>query len=109
MKRFFTAIKEALIGKPLIVRSRKWPTVRKNYLKTHTACAACGGSARLEVHHIKPFHLYRELELDPTNFIVLCEDENKKCHLFIGHNGNWKTSNLNVVEDAKRSLAGITG
>lgn len=53
---------------------------------------------------IHPFHLHPELELDPTNFITLCEngDKNINCHLIFGHFGSFKDGyNEGVVEDAK--------
>jgi len=85
-------------------RSNKWPAVRKKFLAENPACAVCGATnGKREVHHIHPFHLHPELELDPTNFITLCE--NKKdgvnCHLLFGHFGNFKSVNVNVVEDSK--------
>lgn len=84
-------------------RSSKWPSVRAEYLKTHNSCAVCNGTKSLEVHHIKPFHVKPELELDPTNFITLCEAGTNgiNCHLLVGHLGNFKSVNLTVVEDAQ--------
>ena len=83
-------------------RSDKWPEVRKAYLSNHGSCAACGGNVKLEVHHMRTFHLHPELELDPTNFITLCEsgDNGLNCHLLVGHLGNFKSFNQNVVADA---------
>lgn len=48
-------------------RSPEWPHVREEFLKACPACAACGGTEDLNVHHIQPFHLHPELELDPAN------------------------------------------
>lgn len=104
MKRFFIAFREALSGKPLSVRSSKWESVRKHHILANPLCAACGGSIKPQVHHIKPFHLYRELELEPTNLITLCEHGKTECHLKIGHLGNFKRENINVVADAAASL-----
>jgi len=83
-------------------RSAKWPAARRQHLKEHPVCAMCGGSKKLEVHHIKPFHLHPQLELDPTNFITLCENKTDgvNCHLLFGHLGNFKSVNENVVKDA---------
>lgn len=83
-------------------RSSQWPKVRAIYLKTHTTCAVCNGTVNLELHHIKPFHVNPELELDPTNFITLCESGKNgiNCHLLVGHLGNFKSVNLNVESDA---------
>lgn len=83
-------------------RSDHWPKVRRQHLNANPVCAVCGGKKKLEVHHIKPFHLFPKLELDPTNLITLCENKNDgvNCHLLFGHLGNFKSVNANVVEDA---------
>jgi hypothetical protein len=79
-------------------RSIHWFQVRNKYLKEHNHCAFCDTTEHLEVHHIKPFHLYPELELDTDNFITLCEG-NTKCHLLQGHFDNWRTFNSHIVAD----------
>lgn len=83
-------------------RSNKWPTVRKAFLRTSPTCSLCGGKKKLEVHHVKPFHLHPELELDPNNFITLCENKGDglNCHLLFGHLGNFKSVNDSVRTDA---------
>jgi 5-methylcytosine-specific restriction protein A len=84
-------------------RSSLWSKARKDFLAKNPNCAVCGASkGKLEVHHIKPFHLHPELELDPTNFITLCENKNDgvNCHLLFGHLGSFKSLNENVVSDA---------
>ena len=95
-----TAKRQKEQGNP---RSGKWPTLRKKILVRNPVCAVCGGNKKLEVHHIKPFHLHRSLELDPTNLIVLCENGNDgiNCHLAFGHLGSFKSFNSNVIKDAK--------
>lgn len=80
-------------------RSPKWHGVEKAHLRAQPACAACGGTKRLQVHHIKPFHEHPELELDPTNLITLCMGKFED-HLLVGHLGNWKHSNPEVVSFA---------
>ncbi len=100
IKRFYKAIKEAFTGKPLKLRSPRWDEVRKIHLRKFPTCAACGCVTNLQVHHIKPFHLYPELELDEMNLITLCETKTFKCHFKIGHLSNWKKENPNVVMDA---------
>lgn len=100
-----TKIKDVLQGKAPISASRssKWPTVRKNFLADHPTCAVCEGSDKLNVHHMKPFHLHPELELEPTNLITLCESEKHgvNCHLLFGHLGNFKNVNPKVLDDVK--------
>lgn len=97
-------IKDSIQGKAELgkKRSSRWPTVRKNYLKVNSVCAVCGGTDKLEVHHIVPFHTDESLELDPNNLITLCESKSfgVVCHLFVGHLGSYKTINPNVKEDA---------
>ncbi len=83
-------------------RSRKWPSVRKHFLLTHNFCAYCGGTEKLQVHHIRPFHLHPELELDETNMITLCELPETDHHLHIGHLGNFRSEgNPDVVKDCQ--------
>jgi hypothetical protein len=84
-------------------RSTKWAGVRKEHLKNNPKCAICEGTQQLNVHHIKPFHLYPELELVPKNLITLCENASYGiiCHLLVGHLGNYKNINPNSVKDAK--------
>jgi hypothetical protein len=97
-------IKEVLIDRKYEwskSRSSKWPEVRKAHLQKNPTCSVCGSKEAVEVHHIKPFHIAPELELDESNLISLCESKKYgvNCHLFFGHLGNYKAENLNVVED----------
>jgi len=101
-----TAIKDVIQGKAPTLqhkRSSHWPTVRKNFLLENTKCAICESTSNLEVHHKQPFHVNPDLELDLTNLIVLCESKHNgiNCHLLVGHLGNYKNVNPDVVEDAK--------
>lgn len=77
-------------------RSPGWSKVRNEYLKNNKCCAACGTTSGLEVHHIKPVHIFPDLELDQDNLVTLCS---KKCHLLFGHLMNFKSWNPEVVED----------
>lgn len=97
-KLFQTKVRDKAAGieKP---RSPLWPKVERAYRKLHPVCECCGSKLRLNVHHKKPFHLYPELELEPTNLITLCMDPLKECHLKIGHGDDFKDYNPNVVED----------
>jgi 5-methylcytosine-specific restriction protein A len=91
-------------------RSNKWPAARKAHLAAHPTCALCGGDKKLEVHHIKPFHLHPELELDPSNFITLCESTKHgvNCHLFFGHLGNFKQVNEDVPQNSQEYFDRLT-
>jgi hypothetical protein len=58
------------------------------------------------VHHIHPFHLYPNLELEPSNLLTLCETGGN-CHIMLGHLKNWKSYNLGVRKDAEVLLQKI--
>lgn len=100
-----THLKDVLAGKhPLTVkRSSQWSSIRDNHLKQQPCCQVCGGTDKLNVHHIQPFHITPSLELDPNNLITLCESLNHgiNCHLWVGHLGNFKKVNPTVVDDSK--------
>lgn len=92
-------ILDYLKGKPAAKRSNHWPAVRLLHLKQFPCCAVCGSKAKVEVHHIRPFHLFPELELEPTNFLTLCEGSGNH-HFWVGHLGDWQAWNPYAVEDA---------
>ena len=108
MKQLLTRIVDTLKGKhPLAAkRSNQWPTARKAHLELYPACAVCGGSVDIQVHHIRPFHLHPELELDPGNLVTLCESKKAgvNCHLWFGHLGNFKSYNTTVIMNATQWL-----
>ena len=83
-------------------RSPKWHAVQHAYLQMKPRCEACGGLMELQVHHIQPFHLHPELELQPSNLIALCMGEHE-CHLLIGHGGSFACYNPNIAVDAKQA------
>lgn len=72
-------------GKP---RSSQWPTVRAEKLEATPKCEACerGDRTSNQVHHIKPYHLFPELELERSNLLTMCP----ACHFVIGHLGDWR-------------------
>lgn len=84
-------------------RSGSWARVRREHLEREPACAACGRTKDLEVHHIRPYHDYPELELSPENLISLCSSP---CHLVHGHFMNWSCSNPMCRADCARYRAG---
>jgi len=104
-------INDIVKGKALISSSRSssWPKVRAEFLKNNFVCTCCGGTNKLEVHHIFPFYSHPELELNTDNLIVLCEDASNGilCHLAIGHLGSYKSFNTDVANDAKFILQKI--
>ena len=84
-----------------IPRSSKWPAVRKQFLKLHPFCAACGSTEKVEVHHEIPYHLDRSRELDFSNMIPLCMGSGR-CHFVWGHLLNWRSNNKDVRVDCVR-------
>jgi len=76
-------------------RSSSWSTIRKAHLKDNPNCAVCESKKKVEVHHKVPFHISPGLELEKTNLVSLCENNKYgiKCHLLIGHLGNYKKFN----------------
>ena len=79
-------------------RSSHWKVVRNDHLRRFPEGAACGNSEKLYVHHIQPFHLKPELELESSNLITFCYDH----HLQTGHYGNWRDFNPNCARDAAK-------
>ncbi len=95
-------------------RGSKWESVRKEFLRAHPLCAYCGGTERLQVHHVHQFDEMTDAqrgtdspggEYDFENLITLCEVQPEDHHLRIGHSGNFKTSNPNVKADCVRHEA----
>lgn len=84
-------------------RSPEWPAVAHAHLAKEPACRVCGHQGQgLQVHHIKPFHLFPELELDPNNLITLCELRGRDHHLLIGHLDDWESYNPQVRTDVNK-------
>ena len=98
-------------------RSPAWERVAGTFLdqNQNNTCAACNKDktqAKLEVHHMLPFHLCRlsqrpDLEFNPANLMTLCDVH----HLYIGHLGDWQSFNETVrldVKDVTRNPAWAT-
>ena len=86
-------------GKPSFKRSKAWKHVRRSHLRDNPICACCGGTKRLQVHHIVPVHIDPSLELRRDNLITLCRAKKYgiDCHLFVGHMGDFKRVNTTPV------------
>jgi hypothetical protein len=83
-------------------RSSHWRSVEQEHLRREPACVVCGYKGRKrQVHHIKPFHLHPDLELDPHNLITLCSARGKEHHLLLGHLGSWESYNEHIRADIK--------
>lgn len=82
-------------------RSSEWGKVRKEHLKENPVCIICGSSSDLEVHHVIPFSIDKELELAPTNLVTVCRSKQYgfNCHLHIAHAGSFKNYNPWILED----------
>jgi HNH endonuclease. len=88
--------------KPAHPRSPEWGRVAREHLLREPVCVVCGYKGRkLQVHHIKPFHLHPQLELDSHNLVTLCEARGRNHHLLIGHLDAWTSYNEHVKDDAK--------
>lgn len=75
-------------------RSERWNEVREEFLdETGHYCKVCGKTTKLNVHHIIPFHINPELELDKDNLITLCVNRPLNCHYFFGHLLCWRSYN----------------
>lgn len=91
-----------LFAKPVFAkkpRSPRWKSTRVAHLELNDRCLACGGRVSLEVHHLMPYHLAPDLELEPKNLITLCESSSR-CHWIFGHLLNWRSYNPNAKADA---------
>ena len=89
------------------IRSSGWRDIQQESVNEHPYCEFHGGKGKvlnpLNVHHIKPFHLFPELELVKSNLIVAC----RFCHLWYCHLGSWKSYNIYAREDADSLLKRI--
>lgn len=74
-------------------RSPGWDNVRNTWIVNNNFCRCCGSRFNLEVHHIRPYHLWPEFELESTNLITLCREH----HLEFGHLNSWYSYNLDIV------------
>lgn len=83
-------------------RSSKWRGIRDAHLQLNPRCEICGRTKSVEVHHIMPFSIAPDLELNPANLITLCESKKNgiNCHLLIGHLGSYRRYNPSAKADA---------
>lgn len=80
-----------------ICRSSEWKKKRLDWIAKNSRCVCCLKRINLNVHHIKPFHLFPELELEDSNLITLCEGGPINCHYLAGHCGiSWTAYSQNV-------------
>ena len=78
----------------------------REYRKHHPACEACDAVVEVQVHHITPLWAGGSPD-DPQNMISLCMT-NRRCHLLIGHDGNFRSRYVhNVREYAALTLGAV--
>lgn len=82
-------------------RSGLWPLVRRQHLELYPECLACGGRANLEVHHVRPYHLFPDEELNAGNLVTLCATPGRSCHHLFGHLLDWRSYNPSVYVHAR--------
>ena len=89
-----------------VPRSPKWPAWLKRFL-AGKRCAVCGRNDQpLTGHHVVPYHIDPARELDPSNVEPVCDDSPaRKCHLLIGHLGDWQLVNQDFRQHAATLLA----
>jgi hypothetical protein len=101
-----------------IHRSPKWKEVKRAHLAKHPQCVACvHPGARVDVHHVFPFHLCilvgrPDLELDERNLVTLCAESNEHGagdhHLLLGHFDDWDSMNVHVRREAEHAFHGMS-
>ena len=74
-------------------RASQWRAIRQAHLTKEPACAACGRTAGLAVHHVVPVSFDERKQLDPHNLLTLCAHP---CHLVFGHLGSYHCYNPDV-------------
>lgn len=70
-----------------VPRSPRWDAVRDAHVAANPRCRCCGRQENLQVHHVRPYHLFPDLELDPDNLVTLCVGGPINCHYLAGHGG----------------------
>lgn len=84
-------------------RSSGWPAKERAHLAAQPDCQVCGIVGACEVHHVRPFHLYAELEEVDSNLVTFC----RLHHFEVGHLRDWRAWNPEVIEDAARQRGKI--
>jgi len=74
-------------------------------------CAASGSTRNVRAHHLIPFHVRPDLEMDCDNWLALSDDGwgGINYHILIGHGGDFTDYNPHAVGDAARCLIMIRG
>ena len=75
----------------------------KEYHADHPECEYCRRNEKVQTHHIVPVSVSPSEADDKKNMMSLCA---KRCHLTLGHMGNFKTYNKNVLETVSAARRG---
>lgn len=86
-------------------RSPRWRGVRNANIKKNCECCGKKGTLLkpLNLHHILPYHISPEDELNPKNFLTAC----RSCHYLLCHLRNWKSWDSEIEENSKELLSRI--
>ena len=69
------------------------------YKQMYDECACCGSTRFLQVHHVRPLHLFPRQYKDFKNFVTLCNPLNNGCHRWVAHFGDYINKyNENIKE-----------
>lgn len=87
-------------------RSRLWPALEKDFLRNNPTCHSCGGTKKLVVHHVIPYHYDTFLELEDSNLMTLCTDEKYgiNCLKFCGYRGTYSLHNNEDARDVAENV-----
>ena len=96
------AILDAALGvdRGLVAGSKRnsgWHKASEAYIREVGQCEFCGAKlgeegVELEVHHVEPFHVRPDLEMEKSNWAVLCRKPHD-CHRLVGHFRNFSLWN----------------
>jgi len=63
-----------------------WRKVRNEHFDLEPMCQLCGTDEDCQVHHILPWHKYKDLRYEHDNLVTLCREH----HFRFAHLGNWQ-------------------
>jgi hypothetical protein len=76
--------------------SKQVKAAMDEYRRQHPKCEWDGCSESVHVHHIVPVHIRPDLAANPDNLITLGAS---RCHLVVGHAGNWRERYVRNVRE----------
>ena len=83
-------------------RHKWWNKLKQKYLQENPKCEWCGQDADT-VHHIIPVHVNRDLEMEESNLMSLCDNRTRKCHFIVAHYCHWVKYNDKIKEITESS------